>query len=145
VLLWLNVLAATHGSVADMLSPHWARFGRNFYSRHDYEEIDAGAAAELIDTLRDQLSSLPGRSLGGFRLQDADHFSYDDTIDGPLATKQRVRILFEGGARLVYRLSGTGTAGATLRIYLERFEPAPAKHHQDPQPALAPLIRISRD
>ena len=145
VLLWLNVLAATRKPVADVLRAHWARFGRNFYSRHDYEEIDGAAAAELIDELRRQLATLPGRSLGGFRIQDANDFSYEDPIDGSLATKQGVRLLFEGGGRVVYRLSGTGTAGATLRIYLELFEPDPAQHRQDPQRALAPLIGISRD
>jgi phosphoglucomutase len=145
VFLWLNVLAATRKPVADVLRAHWARFGRNFYSRHDYEEIDGAAAAELMDELRRQLVSLPGRSLGGFHVQDADDFSYEDPIDGSLVTKQGVRLLFEGGGRVVYRLSGTGTAGATLRIYLELFEPDPAQHHQDPQRALAPLIGISRD
>jgi phosphoglucomutase len=145
VLLWLNVLAATRKPVADVLRTHWASFGRNFYSRHDYEEIDGAAAAELMGELRRQLVSLPGRSLGGFHVQDADDFSYEDPIDGSLVTKQGVRLLFEGGGRVVYRLSGTGTAGATLRIYLELFEPDPAQHHQDPQRALAPLIGISRD
>ena len=98
-----------------------------------------------MDALRDRLPGLPGQSLSGFGVRDADDFSYKDPIDGSLSTGQGVRLLFEDGGRLVYRLSGTGTAGATLRVYLEQFEPDPAKHQTDPQLALAPLIKISRD
>jgi len=145
VLLWLDVLAARREPVADVLRGHWARFGRDFYSRHDYEEVDTGAAAALMDDLRARLPSLPGRSLGGFQVAQADDFAYEDPIDGSVATRQGVRILFDGGARIVYRLSGTGTAGATLRLYLERFEADPAKHERDPQAALAPPVRVAKD
>ena len=99
--------------------------------------------AALMDALRARLPELAGQRFGGLLLEQADDFSYDDPVDGSLSTRQGVRLLFEGGARIVYRLSGTGTAGATLRVYLERFEPDPARHDQDPQAALAPLIALA--
>ncbi len=145
VLLWLDILAARRAAVAEILRDHWARFGRHFYSRHDYEEVDADAAAGLMEALRARLPQLPGQRLGNLVVEAADDFRYQDRIDGSVAEKQGIRILFEDGARVVYRLSGTGTAGATLRIYLERFEPDPARHDDDPQRALALLIGIARD
>ncbi len=126
-----------------MVREHWARFGRNYYSRHDYEEVDADAAAGLMDDLRRELPALAGRKFGKLVVEQADDFSYTDPVDGSVSTKQGIRLLFAGGARIVYRLSGTGTAGATLRVYLERFEPDPAKHDQDPQAALRPLITLA--
>jgi phosphoglucomutase len=145
VLFWLNVLAARAQPVAAILGAHWRRFGRNYYSRHDYEEVDATAAAALIDDLRARLPRLAGARLGAFTVAQADDFAYRDPIDGSRSEHQGIRVLFEGGARIVYRLSGTGTAGATLRVYLEHYEPDPARHDQDPQAALAPLIAIADD
>jgi phosphoglucomutase len=143
VLLWLDVLAARRQPVAEIVREHWARFGRNYYSRHDYEEVDADAAASLMDNLRAELPGLAGQRFGDWTIEQADDFSYTDPVDGSVSTRQGIRLLFAGGARIVYRLSGTGTAGATLRVYLERFEPDPARHDQDPQAALRPLITLA--
>jgi phosphoglucomutase len=145
VLLWLNILAVRRESVADILQQHWARFGRNYYSRHDYEGIDARAANELVEVLRGRLASLPGTELHGLKVASADDFAYTDPVDSSVSSKQGIRIGFEGGARVVMRLSGTGTEGATLRVYLERFEPDPAKHAMDTQAALAPIIAAAED
>jgi phosphoglucomutase len=142
VLLWLNVLAARRAPVDRIVREHWARFGRNFYSRHDYEAIDVSAGAGLMDMLRERLPRLRGERLNDLVIEQADDFSYRDPVDGSVSERQGIRILFEGGARIVYRLSGTGTEGATLRVYLEAYEPDPARHDQDPQVALQPLIRI---
>jgi phosphoglucomutase len=143
VLLWLNVLAARRAPVDRIVREHWARFGRNFYSRHDYEAIDVSAGAGLMDMLRERLPRLRGERLNDLVIEQADDFSYRDPVDGSVSERQGIRILFEGGARIVYRLSGTGTEGATLRVYLEAYDPDPARHDQDPQVALAPLIRIA--
>jgi phosphoglucomutase len=140
VLLWLNILAARRVAVADIMRDHWARHGRHYYSRHDYEEVDAEAAARLIGDLRAQLGGLTGKSFGDLRVEHADDFAYHDPVDGSTSEHQGIRVLFADGARIVYRLSGTGTAGATLRVYLEAFEPDPKKHDRDPQQALRPLI-----
>jgi phosphoglucomutase len=145
VLFWLDILAARRRSVIEIVREHWARFGRHYYSRHDYEEVDAVAASDLMQALRGRLDDLNGGWLGDVRVEAADDFGYRDPVDGSLARQQGVRILLEGGARIVYRLSGTGTAGATLRVYLERFEPDPHKHDQDPREALAPIIKLARD
>ena len=143
VLLWLDILAARREPVAEIVRHHWARFGRNFYSRHDYEAIDVEAGADLLAALRERLPGLRGERLGDLVVEHADDFSYRDPVDGSVSEHQGVRILFEGGARIVCRLSGTGTEGATLRVYLESYEPDPARHDQDPQVALGPLIRIA--
>jgi phosphoglucomutase len=143
VLMWLNILAASGKSVAELVRDHWARFGRNFYSRHDYEEIDTQVGADLMDALGASLPGLPARRIGDLVVAEADDFAYTDPIDGSVSCRQGIRILFEGGARIVYRLSGTGTTGATLRVYLESYEPDPARHHQDTQAALRPLIAIA--
>jgi phosphoglucomutase len=145
VLMWLNILAVREQSVETIVRDHWRRFGRNYYSRHDYEEIDLSAANALIDNLRDKVSTLTGKILGGFRVSAADDFSYTDPIDGSVSTKQGVRILFEGGSRIVFRLSGTGTKGATLRVYLERYEADAALHDQDTQTTLSGLIAVAED
>jgi phosphoglucomutase len=143
VLLWLDILAARRQPVAEIARDHWARFGRNFYSRHDYDEIETEAGADLMGALRERLPKLPGERAGDLIVERADDFSYQDPVDGSVSTKQGIRVLFGGGARIVYRLSGTGTEGATLRVYLETYEPDPARHEQDPQVALRPLIRAA--
>ena len=140
VLFWLNILAVERKPVAQILRNHWARYGRNYYSRHDYEAVDADAAAKLIDDLRTALSGLPGKRLGGHTVDRTDDFAYTDPIDQSVSTKQGIRVEFSDGSRIVYRLSGTGTEGATLRVYIERFEPDPAKHAIETQNALAGLI-----
>jgi phosphoglucomutase len=145
VLFWLNLLAVKRQSVAQIVRDHWRRFGRNFYTRHDYEAVDANAASELMDHLRILLPDLPGKRLGALTVAYADDFSYTDPVDGSTATGQGVRIGFDGGSRIVFRLSGTGTQGATLRVYIERYEPDPALHDQRVQEALAPLIVTARE
>jgi phosphoglucomutase len=144
VLLWLNILARRRQSVADIVREHWRTYGRNYYSRHDYEEIDEAAAHGLVARLRDSLPRLRGANLGGSIVSTADDFAYQDPVDGSSTHGQGLRILFEDGSRIVYRLSGTGTAGATLRVYIERYEPDPSKHGLETQSALAPLISLSR-
>ncbi|MBW3096353.1 alpha-D-glucose phosphate-specific phosphoglucomutase [Pseudohoeflea coraliihabitans] len=143
VLLWLNILAVRRQSVHDIVTEHWARFGRTFYTRHDYENLDAAAAAQIMDGLGNRLDSLAGQTLGGLTIQQADSFTYRDPVDGSVAENQGLRIFFAGGGRIVFRLSGTGTSGATLRVYLERHEADPANHDRDPQEALAPLIEAA--
>lgn len=138
VLFWLNILAARKISVADLMADHWRSYGRNYYSRHDYEGIDSGIAADLMQGLRAQLPDLAGRSVSGLTVSNADEFAYDDPIDGARTEGQGIRIHFEGGARVVFRLSGTGTVGATLRVYLEYF--ATESLDQNPQDALADII-----
>jgi len=145
VLFWLNLLAVRRQSVEDIVREHWARYGRNYYSRHDYEEVDAAAANDLMEHLRSGFSALPGRQFGDLRVESCDDFSYTDPIDHSVSAGQGIRVMFEDGARIVFRLSGTGTAGATLRIYLERYEPDPKKHDLDAQDALAQLIAIAEE
>ncbi|MCP5418952.1 MAG: alpha-D-glucose phosphate-specific phosphoglucomutase [Gammaproteobacteria bacterium] len=145
VLFWLNVLAKRGESVEEIVRAHWARFGRNYYTRHDYEAIDSEKAQGLIDALRDRLGELPGQTLGTYTVDWADDFSYTDPVDNSVSSHQGIRVVFKGGARVVYRLSGTGTEGATLRVYIERHEPDPQQHGQDPQTALQELISIARD
>ena len=122
VLLWLNILAIRRQPVAEILRQHWAQYGRNYYARHDYEEVDAAAANAMIADLRAMLPRLKGETAGGLRVASADDFAYRDPVDGSLTGQQGIRILFEDGSRVIFRLSGTGTAGATLRVYLERYE-----------------------
>ena len=145
VLFWLNILAVRKQSVEAILTEHWARYGRNYYSRHDYEGVDATAANELVSQLRGKLTSLPGQSFGHQKIAFADDFSYIDPIDGSESHKQGIRIGFEDGSRIVFRLSGTGTEGATLRLYVERYETDRDKHQQATQAALADLISIADD
>jgi phosphoglucomutase len=146
VLFWLNILAARPGaSVAEVVRDHWRRFGRDIYSRHDYEGVDADAASVLMQQLREDLATLPGQrfDLGAARPAEvvlADDFAYVDPVDGSVTTAQGIRIGFDDGARIVFRLSGTGTEGATLRVYLERFEPDPVRQDVATQQALGPLI-----
>ncbi len=140
VLFWLNILAVRGESVEAIVRGHWRRFGRNFYSRHDYEAVDAETARALMAQLGASLASLPGQRFGSAVVASADDFAYTDPVDGSVSSGQGIRIGFEGGARIVFRLSGTGTEGATLRVYLERFEPDPARHGEETQAALADLI-----
>ena len=143
VLFWLNLLADKKQSVQDIVRAHWATYGRNYYSRHDYEDIDSAAAQQLMDAVRGQLAALPGQQLDGYTVALADDFSYTDPVDGSVATQQGIRIIMTDGARIVLRLSGTGTQGATLRLYLERYEADPALHAIPTQEALAALIAIA--
>lgn len=145
VLFWLNLLAVKRQSVAEIVTEHWRRFGRNFYTRHDYEAVDSDAANALVEHLRILLPDLPGKQLGAYTVAYADDFSYTDPVDGSAAANQGIRIGLEGGSRIVMRLSGTGTQGATLRVYIEQYEPEPAKHTQPVQQALGPLILIARE
>lgn len=140
VLLWLNILAARKQGVAEIVRGHWATYGRHYYSRHDYEEIDADGANAMIAALRERLPRLRGARLGGLEVAEADDFAYHDPVDDSDTGQQGIRLHFVDGSRIVFRLSGTGTAGATLRIYMERFEPEPARHSLDTQKALAALI-----
>jgi len=140
VLLWLNILAARGEGVGAVLAGHWARFGRNYYSRHDYEGLPVEGAEAMMADLRACLPSLPGAEVAGLRVTAADEFAYRDPVDGSVSTGQGLRVAFEGGARVVLRLSGTGTEGATLRLYLERYEGPEGDLAQDPQAALAPVI-----
>ena len=143
VLFWLNMLAATNKSVEQLVGEHWARFGRNYYSRHDYEAVDAGAADAMMAALREKLPQLAGQELGGFRVAQADDFVYTDPVDQSVASRQGVRIIMSDGSRIVFRLSGTGTEGATIRVYLERYEADPSRHALDTQQALASLVTIA--
>lgn len=143
VLLWLNILAVRKQPAIDIVKAHWAEYGRNYYSRHDYEAIDLAGANAMFDRLRAMLPALPGTTHAGLTVEKADDFSYLDPVDGSVSNKQGIRVLFIGGSRVVFRLSGTGTEGATLRVYVERYEPDPARHGMDTQEALADLIRAA--
>ncbi len=143
VLLWLNILAETKTSVKDLLAEHWGRYGRNYYSRHDYEDVESDKANALMTELRGKLSELKGQSFAGLTVASADEFSYDDPVDGSRATAQGLRIGFENGGRVVFRLSGTGTVGATLRVYLEALETDPSRMDRDPQEALSQIIEAA--
>lgn len=143
VLFWLNLLAASGKSVEQLVSEHWARFGRNYYSRHDYEAVETEAANELMASLRIKLATLKGQDLGNYVVDFADDFEYTDPVDGSVSKQQGIRIVMTNGSRIVFRLSGTGTEGATLRVYLERYEADPAHHHLPTQQALYPLILIA--
>ncbi|MFW5834217.1 MAG: alpha-D-glucose phosphate-specific phosphoglucomutase [Pseudomonadota bacterium] len=143
VLLWLNVLAVRQQSVERIVHEHWVRYGRNYYTRHDYEEVDAERAKTLMEGLRTRLATLPGTEAAGRTIAAADDFAYQDPVDGSVTEHQGLRVMFEDGSRIVYRLSGTGTVGATLRVYIERFEPDPERQHEETQTALADLIHAA--
>jgi phosphoglucomutase len=145
VLLWLNILAVRKQPVKEIVLEHWRQYGRDFYTRHDYEEVDAAAAEKMIGDLRQSLPGLKGRKIGALTVASADDFAYHDPVDGSDSKNQGIRILLEDGSRVVYRLSGTGTAGATLRVYLERFVKDPARHHEETQTVLGDLIAFSRN
>ena len=145
VLLWLNILAVRGESVKEIARKHWEIYGRNYYTRHDYEEVDATRANRMIEELRAKLPSLAGTTVRGMKVEKADDFSYHDPVDGSVSEHQGIRIFFEGGARLVLRLSGTGTSGATVRLYVERYEVATGRHDLETQAALADLIAAADD
>ena len=143
VLLWLNILAERKQGVAEILRGHWRANGRDYYTRHDYERIDPDAADAFMDGLRERLPRLPGLDACGLVVSDADDFRYVDPVDGSITERQGIRIRFHSGARAVFRLSGTGTEGATLRVYLEQPEPDPSRHDREVHSVLALLARAA--
>ncbi len=143
VLFWLNILASRQESVADIVQKHWQEYGRNYYSRHDYEAIDTDKANQVMTGLRTQVKSLTGTQLGNLKVSYSDDFCYTDPIDNSISEQQGIRIGFDKGSRIIFRLSGTGTSGATLRIYYESYETNPKQLNQDTQQALNELIQIS--
>ncbi|MDD2722107.1 MAG: alpha-D-glucose phosphate-specific phosphoglucomutase [Gallionella sp.] len=143
VLFWLNIVAARKQSVETIVREHWAKYGRNFYSRYDYEALPTEAANGVVAHLRDSFATLPGQTFGNYTVGTCDDFSYTDPVDGSVSTKQGIRILFTDGSRIIYRLSGTGTEGATLRVYLEAYEADVSRHGLDAQEALKELIGIA--
>lgn len=145
VLFWLNILAVRQESVESIMVSHWQEFGRNFYSRHDYEGVDTELANQVMATVRTHFDTLPNTRLAGRVVKLCDDFSYTDPIDGSVSSGQGLRILFEDDSRIIFRLSGTGTAGATIRVYLEAYESDPSMHHLDSQEALAGLIEVAEE
>ncbi len=143
VLYWLNILAVREMPADVIVREHWRHFGRNVYSRHDYEGIDTAAGDRLMNDLRTRLPQLAGSVCNGLRIAAADDFAYTDPVDGSRSERQGVRILLEDGSRVVFRLSGTGTEGATLRVYLERYVADPGQHEVPTQEALAPLVGLA--
>jgi len=143
VLFWLNLIAIKQQSVEEITREHWKRFGRHYYTRHDYEAIDSDKANQLVDNLRTNSESLVGQSFGSYRVTLCDDFSYNDPVDNSVTTRQGIRILFDDESRIVFRLSGTGTEGATLRVYIERYVTDTELHNLDTQEALSELIDIA--
>jgi len=143
VLYWLNILAVRDLPADVIVREHWQRFGRNVYSRHDYEGIDTAKGDHLMNELRSRLPQLPGAEFAGLHIVSADDFAYTDPVDGSRSERQGIRILLDEGSRVVFRLSGTGTEGATLRVYLERYVADPDRHEVPTQEALAPLIGLA--
>jgi phosphoglucomutase len=140
VLFWLDILAGRRQSVEGIVRSHWEKYGRNFYTRHDYEQIDAAIAGEIMENLRKKVKGLAGQSIAGRKVVVGDDFSYIDPVDHSTAQRQGIRIVFDDGSRIVYRLSGTGTEGATMRIYVERYSAVRGEHGKDAQAALADLV-----
>jgi phosphoglucomutase len=145
VLLWLSIIAGRKQSVVEIVRDHWRTYGRNYYTRYDYEDVDAAKAGGVMKQLQSRLVALPGTAIDGLKITAADDFAYDDPVDHSRATGQGIRIIFDGGSRIVYRLSGTGTVGATIRIYIERYESDPAKLDLDTEQALRPLVAAALD
>jgi len=143
VLFWLNLMAVKQQSVSRILKDHWLRFGRNYYTRYDYEGVDSDSAEALMSSLRSRVPDLPGETRNGFGIEYADDFAYTDPVDGSVSKNQGIRIGLAGGSRIIYRLSGTGTVGATLRIYLERFEANPEKQDLETADVMAPLVVLA--
>lgn len=143
VLFWLNILAVRSESVEQIVRSHWQTYGRNFYSRRDYEAVDAERASELMVRLGQLAPELKGKQFGQYQVDYTDDFSYTDPVDESVSQHQGIRIGFTDGSRIVFRLSGTGTQGATLRVYIESYEPDETKHNLDTQEALAPLIAVA--
>lgn len=145
VLYWLNIIAAVNMSVEEIVKAHWKKYGRNFYSRHDYEAVDSKIANEIMDNMRTMAADGVGKFYGDYEVETFDDFKYVDPVDKSESAHQGIRILFKDGSRIVFRLSGTGTQGATIRIYIEKYEPNVARHDMDPQEALAELIEIAEE
>ncbi len=145
VLFWLNLIAIKKQSVAQIVTDHWARFGQNYYCRHDYEAIDSQIADDLILHLVNSLDDLQGQSFGNYRIENCDNFSYNDPVDNSISSNQGIRLLFSDGSRIVYRLSGTGTEGATLRVYIEKFEADVSQQNGETQNVLSDLIEIANN
>jgi phosphoglucomutase len=143
ILFWLNLLAIKQDSVENIVREHWAKYGRNYYTRHDYEGINSDAANELMQALREKINYLVGHRLSGQKIVTADDFSYRDSVDDSYTEQQGIRIIFENDSRIIFRLSGTGTKGATLRVYIERYEADVQKHDLDTQKTLETLIAIA--
>ncbi len=143
VLMWLNILAVSKKSVSELMINHWKTYGRNYYCRHDYEAVDSDVANDLMSALRDKLSSLKGRNEAGITVSSADEFSYDDPVDESHSKNQGIRIFFDGGGRAVFRLSGTGTQGATIRVYLELLETNPSSLQNNPHEALSNIAQAA--
>ena len=143
ILYWLQLLAVTGDSVESLVRGLWKAHGRTVYSRHDYEAIPDAQARELVGRLRAKLPALAGQTIAGCAVARADDFAYTDPVDGSISTHQGVRIILQDGSRVVFRLSGTGTDGATLRIYFERHEPDPGRHDLDTQQLLLPLVDLA--
>ncbi|NND00052.1 MAG: alpha-D-glucose phosphate-specific phosphoglucomutase, partial [Gammaproteobacteria bacterium] len=140
VLFWLNLIAARRQSVAEIVQDHWREYGRDYFTRHDYEAIDLASAQQMIARLRGKFAELPGQVFGGLKLTAADDFEYVDPVDKSVSSQQGIRLYFEGGGRVIFRLSGTGTEGATLRVYIDCHMQGPQALDQETQLALAPLI-----
>ena len=145
VLYWLNIIAAVNMSVEEIVRAHWKKYGRNFYSRHDYEAVDSKIANEIMDDMRSMAADSVGKFFGDYEVETFDDFKYVDPVDKSESAHQGIRVLFKDGSRIVFRLSGTGTQGATIRIYIEKYEPNVARHDIDPQEALAELIDIAEE
>lgn len=145
VLFWLNLIAVKKQSVANIVHQHWQGFGRNYYSRHDYEDVELATGQAIMSDLQASLASLPGRSFGEYVVMAADNFSYRDPVDGSLSENQGLRILFENESRIIVRMSGTGTQGATLRLYFEQYQPPTGELNADPQQWLASLFAIAEE
>ena len=145
VLYWLNIIAAANMSVEEIVRAHWKKYGRNFYSRHDYEAVDSKIANEIMDDMRAMAVDSAGKFYGNYEVETFDDFKYIDPVDKSESAHQGIRVLFKDGSRIVFRLSGTGTQGATIRIYIEKYEPNVARHDVDPQEALAELIEIAEE
>ncbi len=145
VLYWLNIIAAVNMSVEEIVKAHWKKYGRNFYSRHDYEAVDSKIANEIMDNMRAMAADSVGKFYGDYEVETFDDFKYVDPVDKSESAHQGIRVLFKDGSRIVFRLSGTGTQGATIRIYIEKYEPNVARHDMDPQEALAELIEIAEE
>uniref|UniRef100_UPI00358FD337 phosphoglucomutase-1 isoform X1 n=2 Tax=Myxine glutinosa TaxID=7769 RepID=UPI00358FD337 len=149
VLAWLSIMASRKQSVEEIMKDHWAKYGRNFFTRYDYEEVDAAPANEMMKAIESMLqdSSFHGKTFEAegkaYTVQKGDNFEYTDPVDGSVTKKQGLRIIFTDGSRVIFRLSGTGSAGATIRIYIDSYEKDPSKIHQDPQVMLAPLVSIA--
>ena len=143
ILMWLNILAIREQSLAEIVSDHWRTYGRHYYTRHDYEAVDAESAKAVMESLRGQLATLPGQSILGETITQADSFSYTDPVDGSTADNQGLRVYFESGSRIVFRLSGTGTVGATVRLYVERYEGRDGDHGYDLAEATENLAEIA--